>query len=118
MTNATGWRPITEDELALEVARAYAALPEDDRRDFQEMRIPFRKLRCQRDGFCGEETLFAIAQKGRQYIIYDDAEGEFGLAVLSEDESEVLHFWVLTRALSDALAVLENGDYSNCLVAP
>ncbi|MDR3214520.1 MAG: hypothetical protein LBT71_11465 [Azoarcus sp.] len=112
------WKPITEEELKTEVEQALAAMPEEARRQFADIRIPLLRLRCRRNRLTGDETLYAIAGKGRQYIIYDDAEGDFGLAVLSSDRGEALNFWVLAGALSNAMRVLESGDYSACLVAP
>lgn len=113
------WKPITEEDLKTEVEQALAAMPEEARRQFAGIRISPLKLRCQRNGLAGEETLYAIAGRGRQYIVYDDVEDDFGLAVFSSsDRDETLRFWVLAGALSNALRVLESGDYSACLVAP
>ncbi|MDR0633958.1 MAG: hypothetical protein LBF91_03160, partial [Azoarcus sp.] len=113
------WKPITEEELKTEVEQALATMPEEARRQFADIRISPLKLRCQRNGLIGEETLYAIAGRGRQYIVYDDVEDDFGLAVLSSsDRDETLRFWVLAGALSTAMRVLESGDYSACLLAP
>ncbi|MDR2030860.1 MAG: hypothetical protein LBP86_01055 [Azoarcus sp.] len=113
------WTPITKEDLNTEIEYALAKMTEEMRRQFTAIRIPFLEFRCRRHEWMGDETLYAIANKGRQYIIYDDAEGEFGLVVLSPDEiSQTLRFWVLAGGLSNAMKVLENGDYSACLVAP
>ncbi|MDR1463120.1 MAG: hypothetical protein LBI68_08310 [Azoarcus sp.] len=113
------WAPITEEGLKAEIEHALTRMAEETRHKFADFRIPFLKLSCRRHKFAGVETLYAIACKGRQYIIYDDAEGDFGLVVLPPGEDgAVLHFWVLAGELSDAMRVLENGDYSACLVAP
>jgi hypothetical protein len=119
MRRDVSWTPITEEGLKIEIERALANMTEDARRQFADIRIPFLKFRCKRHELASDETLYAIASKGRQYIIYDDAEGDFGLVVLSPDEDgQTLRFWVLAGGLSSAMRVLESGDYSACLVAP
>jgi hypothetical protein len=119
MRRNVSWAPITEEDLKTEIEHALIKMTEEARRQFTVFRIPFLKLRCKRHELAGDETLYAIANKGRQYIIYDDAEGDFGLVVLPPGEGEhILRFWVLAGGLSDAMQVLESGDYSACLVAP
>ncbi|MDR0701069.1 MAG: hypothetical protein LBF61_01450 [Azoarcus sp.] len=119
MKRDVSWTPISKEGLNTEIERALAKMTEEMRRKFAAIRIPFLEFRCRRHELMGDETLYAIASKGRQYIIYDDVESDFGLVVLSPGESErTLRFWVLADGLPNAMRVLENGDYSACLVAP
>jgi len=98
--------------------QALEVLGEEARRQFEDIRIPFQKLRCRRNELTTEDTLYAVAHKAGQYVIYDGAEGDFGLAVTPCSDDDVLCLWVLANDLAHAMQVLESGDYSRCLVAP
>ncbi|GHU02545.1 hypothetical protein FACS1894154_12430 [Betaproteobacteria bacterium] len=113
-----GWEPISESELASWVEQAYAAMTGSERRQFDEIRIPLRRLFCQRSPMLGPEVLYAVARRGRQYLIFDDVEEDFGIATHSGDEMEVLNSWVLVGELQHALHTLLSGDYGNCVIAP
>jgi len=110
--------PISEEELMTKIEQSLVVMAENLRQQFEDMRIPFLKLRCRRNELSGEESLYAVAHKGKQYVIYDEAENDFGLAVTPCDKEDVLSLWVLAGDLDNALRVMESGDYSRCLVAP
>lgn len=110
--------PISEEELMTKIEQSLADMAENLRQQFEDMRIPFLKLRCRRNELTDEEPLYAIAHRGKQYVIYDEAENNFGLAVTPCNKEDVLSLWVLAGDLDNALRVMESGDYSRCLVAP
>lgn len=113
-----GWKPISATELTSWVEQAYAAMTETERRQFDELRIPLRRLFCQRSPMLGPEVLYAVARRELQYLIFDDVEEDFGIATHSGDETEVLNSWVLVGGLQYALHTLLSGDYGNCVIAP
>jgi hypothetical protein len=113
-----GWKPVDEAGLAAWVEQGYAAMSATERRLFDELRIPVRRLLCQRSPLMGHEVLHAVARRDQQFIIFDDVEDDFGIARHSGDENEVLHSWVLAGELQWALRVLVSGDYGNCVIAP
>jgi hypothetical protein len=111
------WKAITEAELTLHVKTSIENMTDDERQQFVRIRIPVQRLMCRRDDFTGDEPMFAVARSGNLFIIFDDAEDDFGIAI-SSNEQETLRHWVLAGELKHALQALTSGDFGACVVAP
>jgi hypothetical protein len=112
------WNPITTTGLAAWVEQSCAAMSITECSQFEALRIPPRPLPCLRDPLTGTEMLYALARLDRRYLVFDDVENEFGIAIHDDGENEILRFWLLAGELRQALQVLLSGDYGDCVPAP
>jgi len=99
-------RPITAPELNAFLTSEKAKLSSELADFLRSVEIALIRFPCFRDEQHGIEHVFAIARLGKDLLIFDDAEDEFGLGEPGEDG--VLRNWVLCGDLIDALRIVRS----------
>ncbi len=95
------WQPITEENLLTLLAEELAKLPADLREQFEAADQPPCRVPCERG--LGTETVFLVFHCNDRFVIYDDVEEEFAVAMVGNARDGLVTAWVLAGSLEWAM---------------
>jgi len=102
------WQPITEEALLALLKEELAQIPEDLSARYVAAHQPPCLVPCERG--MGTEFVFLVFRCNDRFVIYDDVEEEFAVAMQSNMSHGVMRAWVPAGSLEWAMkAVIFEG---------
>lgn len=95
------WQPITEESLLTLLAEELAQLPADLREQYESADQPPCRVPCERG--LGTEAVFLVFRSDDRFVIYDDVEEEFAVAMADNVRDGVVTAWVPAGSLEWAM---------------